>query len=199
MKAVKLPEVVQVPRRGTGKTPAVILIDPKHSHNAAGALRACSALGAKQLWITGQRAIEDWLARGRLSREERMKAYGDVEVFFCDYPLEAFGSDATPVCVEVLENAEPLATFEHQASPVYVFGPEDGSISKVFRRLCHRFLILPADHCLNLATAVVWVLGDRRVKRQLAGLEPIRPSAETLDEQRGWLDADETLAWEDST
>lgn len=194
MKVAKLPEVVQVPRRGTGKTPAVILVDPRYSHNAAGALRACAALGARQLWITGQRTIEEWQARGRLSREERMKAYGDVEVFFSDYPLEAFGPDVTPVCVEVLETAEPLATFEHPENVVYVFGPEDGSVPKTFRRLAHRFLILPADHCLNLAAAVTWVLGDRRVKRQLAGIEPILPSACTLDEQRGWLDTDETLA-----
>jgi hypothetical protein len=55
----------------------------------------------------------------------------------------------------------------------------------VARRFCHRFLIIPSDHCLNLAAAVSCVLMHRRIQRQLLGLEPILPAYETMQEERG--------------
>jgi tRNA(Leu) C34 or U34 (ribose-2'-O)-methylase TrmL len=179
---------------GMGKSLAVIGVDTKYGHNAASMLRACSCFGVPQLWLTGDRWAEGW--DDRMPREERMKAYADVDVIRADQPLRAFDSSVTPVAVEVLRSAEPLATFEHPENAVYIFGPEDGGLSDWARRNAHRFLILPTDHCANLAGAVYMTLCDRRVKRQLAGLEPIQPSYETLREQRGFLDSDEKLQWE---
>jgi tRNA(Leu) C34 or U34 (ribose-2'-O)-methylase TrmL len=179
-------------RPGMGIAPAVILIDPKYGHNAASALRSCAAFGVGQLWITGDRVLEEWRGRVRLHREERMKSYGSTSVFWCDYPFDAF-SGAVPVAVEVRENAESLTDFEHPENAVYVFGPEDGGLSSVHARQCHRFVIIPSLHCLNLATAVTVVLADRVMKRQRAGLEPRRPSYATLAEHRGFIDSDEPL------
>jgi hypothetical protein len=34
---------------------------------------------------------------------------------------------------------------------------------------CHRFVVIPTRHCLNLATAVATVLWDREYKRWLRG------------------------------
>lgn len=179
---------------GMGKPPAVALVNPKYGHNVAGVLRACGAFGINQMWVTGERAIGEWEARGRLPREERMKAYGDVEVCLGDYFFDAF-TDAVPVAVEVRRNATPLTYFEHPENALYVFGPEDGSLSAAQLAKCHEFVIIPSDHCLNLATAVTTVLAHRRMTRQLAGLEDVRPSYETLAEQRGFYDNDEALAW----
>lgn len=191
----KLPKRILADPR-YGRTPAVVLIDPKYGHNVAGALRSCSAFGARQLWVTGERAVSEWEARGRLPREERMKAYGDVEVVLCGRPLGAYEHTNTRiVAVEVQENAVPLTWFEHPDRAVYVFGPEDGSLGRVHKRLCTDFVIIPSDHCLNLATAVTLVLGHRRMSRQLAGEEEVRPSYATLDEQRGYVDSDKPLAW----
>jgi tRNA C32,U32 (ribose-2'-O)-methylase TrmJ len=113
---------------GAGRAPAVALVDPKYGHNVAGALRACSAFGARQLWVTGERAVSEWSARGRLPREERMKAYGEVEVCLGDYFFGAFTAEVVPVAVEVREQAEPLTTFQHPEHALYVFGPEDGGL-----------------------------------------------------------------------
>lgn len=178
-----------------GRTPAIALVDPKYGHNVAAALRACAAFDAKQLWVSGHRAIDEWEARGRLPREERMKSYGDVEVCLADYFYDAFPADVTPVAIEVMKHAEPLTTFQHPEKALYVFGPEDGGLGKVHLQHCHRFVIIPSDHCLNLATAVTLVLGHRRMQRQLEGLEDIRPSYETLDEHRGFVDNDSPLDW----
>ena len=202
---------------GMGKPPAVALVNPKYGHNVAGVLRACGAFGINQMWVSGERAISEWEARGRLPREERMKAYGDVEVCLGDYFFEAFKGKplgngkrclqcghhdhagacelAVPVAVEVRRNATPLTYFEHPQNALYVFGPEDGSLSTAQLAQCHEFVIIPSDHCLNLATAVTTVLAHRRMTRQLAGLEDVRPSYETLVEQRGFYDCDDALTW----
>jgi hypothetical protein len=45
--------------------------------------------------------------------------------------------------------------------------------------------MIPTQHCVNLAAATYLVLYDRLVKRQELGLEPILPSYEVLDEDRG--------------
>jgi tRNA C32,U32 (ribose-2'-O)-methylase TrmJ len=50
------------------------------------------------------------------------------------------------------------------------------------RRLCHRFVHIPAHFCLNLSAAVNVVLAHRLMSRQLAGKQPILPLRETLYE-----------------
>ncbi len=170
-----------------GRLPAVILIDPKYPHNVGAALRSCSCFGLKQLWWTGTRVRIDPVRGERLPREERMKGYKEVTLCPCDYPLDQFDEEdgAVPVAVEVRQNSEPLTTFEHPEKAVYVFGPEDGSIPKPWLLLCHRFVHIPSNHCLNLSTAVAVVLAHRRMSRQLAGQEPILPLHQQLKEQRG--------------
>jgi len=101
-----------------------------------------------------------------------------------DRPFDHF-TDATPVAVEVRPRSECLTIFEHPDRALYLFGPEDGSIPKAWLHHCHRFVHIPAHHCLNLATAVAVVLAHRRMSRQLSGKEPILPLAEMLRESRG--------------
>lgn len=155
----------RVIREGAGKPPAVVLINPKFGRNIAAALRACSCFGVEQLWWTGNRASFDETRKGkRLPREERMKGYGDVELCHGEYYLDAF-TDATPVAVEIRPNSEPLPEFEHPENAVYIFGPEDGTLGRKTLQHCHRFVKIPARHCLNLATAVTVILYDRIAKQ----------------------------------
>jgi len=146
-----------------GVVPALALIDTKYAENLGKILRLASCYGLKQCWYTGNRIK---LAEGeRLPREERMKGYKDVELIQNDYPFDCFPEDVTPIAIEVRENSEPLFTFEHPKNALYVFGPEDGSIPQTVLRHCHRFVVIPTRHCLNLATAVSTVLWDREFKR----------------------------------
>ena len=174
-------------------TPAVVLINPKSPHNVGKALRAASIFGAKSLVWTGTRV--DLSQYDRLPREERMKGYDSVEFRVDDRPFDLF-PDTTPVCIELLETAECLTTFAHPTNPVYVFGPEDGSVPPVIRRHCHKFVYIPAYHCPNLSAAVDVVLYDRMAKRQLAGEEQMLPPSQMLHEDRGVSEVLSKVGWE---
>jgi tRNA(Leu) C34 or U34 (ribose-2'-O)-methylase TrmL len=173
-----------------GKPPAIALVNPKFPHNVGAALRAASCFGMRQVWFTGKRVSLEPSKGYRLPREERMKGYRDVELLQCDYFFERFKPGAVvPVAVEVRENSESLVLFEHPENALYVFGPEDGGLSKVHLRHCHRFVVIPTAHCLNLAAAVNVILYDRRAKRQRAGQEPMDFSG-CSHEVRGFAEAE---------
>lgn len=150
------------------KRSAIVLINPKFAWNVGAVVRLSAAYGIDDVIYTGDRVEKDIVIRGRLPREERMKGYAEVDWKRDDRPLQLF-PDLTPVAIEVREFSEPLHTFVHPERAVYVFGPEDGSLGKEIVRLCHRFVVIPTHHCLNLATAVATVLWDRYFKLQPEG------------------------------
>lgn len=155
-------------RRGpvAPEVPAVVLIDPKFPPNVAQAVRNASAFGVSQVWYSGQRVS---LTGRRLPREERMKGYEGVTLINHDDPLTpllAACPGAVPVAIEVRPGSESLWDFEHPTGAVYVFGPEDGSLEGPVLKRCHRFVIIPSLHCLNLANSVCLTLGARA--RQLS-------------------------------
>jgi tRNA(Leu) C34 or U34 (ribose-2'-O)-methylase TrmL len=156
-------------------TPALILCNPKYSHNVGAAIRACSCFGAKTVFFTGDRILFDPSknkGKYRLPREERMKGYKDVKIIKDDYPFNRF-ENIVPVAVEVRDNSEPLPLFKHPENAVYIFGPEDGSIPNVYLQHCHRFIVIPSKHCLNLAAAVYVILYDRIIKQGVTIREDI--------------------------
>lgn len=128
--------------------------------------------------------------KNRLPREERMKGYQDVDLVNTDYPFDRFDSDIPVVGIELTPGASPLTWHEHKHECLYVFGPEDGSIDKAFRRHCHSILYIPAKHCLNLAAAVYTVLYDRTFKGYNEGdpyFGPPTAAGDVSNEDRGWI------------
>jgi len=174
-----------------GIAPSILLCNPRYGHNVGAAIRAASCYGLEQVWYTGSRINAELEERKRLPREERMKGYANVTLHNSDYPFDSFPDDVVPVAIEVNPSAQSLVGFQHPTNPLYVFGPEDGSVPSSILRHCHSVVIIPTAHCLNLATAVATVLYDRKAKRQMAGLEPLVASSEILNEQRGFVEADD--------
>lgn len=152
-----------------GTSPSIALVNPKFARNVGAILRLASCYGVQQVWMSGNRINDDPSMAKRLPREERMRGYKEVDLIQYDRFLDLFPRDITPVAVEVRENSESLYTFDHPKNAVYVFGPEDGSIPKPFLQHCHRFVVIPTRHCLNLATAVATILHDRAYKAYLRG------------------------------
>lgn len=156
---------------------AIFLENPKTPFNVASAIRAGACYGIDQVWWSGTRVSDDrevarrtgtqiGKKKWRLPREERMKVY-DLEYGVNDFALHdlVVNHGFTPVCVELVEGAETMPFFEHpEGDTVYVFGPEDGGVSKGTRHFCHRFVQIPTLHCINLGAAVYTTLYDREAK-----------------------------------
>jgi tRNA(Leu) C34 or U34 (ribose-2'-O)-methylase TrmL len=151
----------------TPAAPAIVLHLPKYPHNVGQVVRLASAFGISQVWYSGDRIREALGAR--LPREERMRRYQDVLLVNHPDPLARI-CDAVPgvepVAIELRPGAESLVDFVHpeDGAPVYVFGPEDGSLPGAILKRCHRFVVIPSYECLNLATSVAAVLYDRMAK-----------------------------------
>ena len=90
-----------------------------------------------------------------------MRGYKDVELKQLDFKMSALPSHVVPVAIELVPGSENLCDFEHPEHALYVFGPEDGSLSRGMRSACHRFVQIPSRHCFNLSTAAAIVLYDR--------------------------------------
>jgi tRNA(Leu) C34 or U34 (ribose-2'-O)-methylase TrmL len=174
-----MPDIHGKNSKKLGITPAVALINPKFPHNVGAAMRAASCFGAKQVWFTGDRVTLGLKGAKRLPREERMKGYRDVDLMHFDRFFDQYGPDVTPVAIELRPNAETLPNFIHPENPLYIFGPEDGSIPQVTLRDCHRFVVIPTKHCVNLAAAVYLVLYDRQCK-----LHPNLTIQDCIEERR---------------
>lgn len=140
---------------------SIVLINPKYIRNLAAVVRAAACFGVEQVFYTGERADRDGQKYDRLPRELRMKSY-NVELCNHYKPLMEL-EGYVPVAVEV-GDYEPLPGFVHPPKAVYIFGPEDGGLSRVTTKLCHRFVTIPSLNCLNLAMAVNIVLYDRMSK-----------------------------------
>jgi tRNA C32,U32 (ribose-2'-O)-methylase TrmJ len=184
------PDKHDLDSRPAGSAPAVALVNPKYPHNVGAAVRAAACFGIGQVWFSGDRVSLTSGKRRRLPREERMKGYRDVDLVHDDRFFDAFARDVVPVAVELRDGAELLPQFGHPERALYVFGPEDGGLTAVQLRHCHRVVVIPTRHCVNLAAAVYLTLYDRLVKRQALGLELVLPIGEVLAERRGFLEPD---------
>lgn len=186
-------DIWDTPVPGCGRTPAIVLCNPKYGVNVGGAYRAAACWGFEQLWVAGSRFEPDIIKR--LPREERMRVYrGEVELYQTSPIMDVIDyyfshppdRQVTPVCVEVGDDHEVLTLeWEHPENAVYFFGPEDGSVSGFMRSRCHRFLLLPSSHCMNLAATVNCIGMHRRLSRQYRGLESVRAASAVLLEERG--------------
>lgn len=74
---------------------------------------------------------------------------------------------ATPIAVELSDNATPLIDFVHPRSAYYIFGPENGSLGKSITSWCADTIYIPTRQCLNLAQTVNVVLYDRMAKSKI--------------------------------
>ncbi len=163
------------------KPPAVVMLTPKFAVNIACMIRNCACFGIDWLIITGDRVeIPSGQKGDRLPRQERMRDYRTVNVLQSDFPSVYFPNSPI-IGVELTPGAIPLAYLEHPEDAVYVLGPEDNSISKGWRALCHTIVRIETLHYLNVAQAGGIVLHHRMESLWKQGKGKLL----TLDEDRG--------------
>jgi len=95
--------------------------------------------------------------------------------------LDAVDDGMSVVCIELVEGATPLPEFQHPERAVYIFGPEDGTISQATVDRADAVVYVPTVGCMNLAGSVNVVLYDRLAKSSStqASDELIRSSRDT--------------------
>ena len=97
---------------------------------------------------------------------------------------------ATVVVIELIEGATPLPGFKHPENAFYVFGPEDGSVSKDVLKWCDEVVYIPTIGSMNLAATCNVVLYDR-----LAKLGGVESSDDTIISSR---DTNNKMRWQKS-
>ncbi len=85
------------------------------------------------------------------------------------------------VCVELVEGATPLPSYQHPDNAIYIFGPEDGTIGQEIIDRADAVVYVPTVGCMNLAGSVNVVLYDRLAKsdQMMASDDLIRRSRDT--------------------
>lgn len=64
----------------------------------------------------------------------------------------------------LVEGAQALPNTHTPDRALYIFGPEDGSLTKEIRDWCDGAIYTPATGCMNLAATVSVLLYDRLAK-----------------------------------
>lgn len=139
---------------------AVALANPRDPKNVAHALRACGAFDAAFLTYSGTRYKRQTVDTQKAYRHMPLIQAGDNP----EDVMRMLPFDCVPVAVEC-SGSVPLEGFVHPERAMYIFGPEDGDVSRAIMDKCKHVVRISSVYCLNLAAAVNVVLYDRAAKK----------------------------------
>lgn len=152
------------------------LINPKSPSNVGAVIRAAGCYQVSVIHYTGVRY-------GRAAKfNTDTKDMGQViPLIKVETLLEGIPKATKIVCVELVEGAIPLPEYQHPDNAIYIFGPEDGTISQSVIDKADAVVYVPTIGCMNLAATVNVVLYDRMAKSgfSMAGDSLIRKSRDT--------------------
>lgn len=152
------------------------LINPKSPSNVGAVMRAAGCFGVDAVFYTGDRYILS--ARFHTDTQDVSQK---IPLTGVDCLLDSAEEGIRIVCVELVEGAIPLPEFQHPEKALYIFGPEDGTLSQRVIDRADAVVYVPTTGCMNLAATVNVVLYDRMAKSDLtlANDELIRSSRDT--------------------
>lgn len=146
------------------------LTNPKSPSNVGAVMRAAGCYCVDQVLYTGQR-YENAVKFNRVKHNTDTKNARDK------IPLKASESfdkvdelraqlpaNTKIICVDLIEGATPLPHFQHPEQALYIFGPEDGTISQAVINDADDVVYVPTVGCMNLAASVNVLLYDRLAK-----------------------------------
>ncbi|WP_299138676.1 RNA methyltransferase [uncultured Vibrio sp.] len=135
------------------------LTNPKSPTNVGAVMRAAGCYQVDEVKYTGQRYEKAAKFHTDTKSVARTIPLTGVESF-----LDNLDSETKIVCVELAEGATPLPRFKHPENAIYIFGPEDGSISQDVADRADHVVYVPTVGCMNLAATVNVLLYDRLAK-----------------------------------
>jgi tRNA(Leu) C34 or U34 (ribose-2'-O)-methylase TrmL len=129
----------------------------KNPHNLGSVLRAAHCYDASLVVVGG----------GRVQRAstDTTKAWKHIPCLEASNVMDAIPYSAVPVVIELSDSARSLPQFTHPERAFYIFGPEDGSVSRAVMERAAMVVQIPTRYCMNLAATVNVVLYDRLAKR----------------------------------
>jgi tRNA(Leu) C34 or U34 (ribose-2'-O)-methylase TrmL len=153
------------------------LVNPKSPENVGSVMRAAGNYRVDSVFYTGKRYPRALMRNPDLPDMHR-KVSKNIPLVEVTCLADEAAFDLKIVCVEFAENAIPLPEYQHPLNALYVFGPEDGTISQQIINRADAVVYIPTVGCMNLAATVNVVLYDRLTKSSdaLAGNELIRDS-----------------------
>ncbi len=143
----------------TQPTLCIGLSNPKSPTNVGAVMRAAGCFGADAVFYTGER-----YPRAKKFHTDTKQASQNIPLNAVESLLDAVPDNAAIVCVELVEGAQSLTSFQHPESAFYIFGPEDGSLSQALVDRAQAVVYIPTVGCLNLAATVNVLLYDRLAK-----------------------------------
>ena len=135
----------------------IALDNPKFDVNIGGVFRAAGVYDADLIVVS----------KGRFRRwpTDTTKAWRHIPTLRVESVLDAVPYNCVPIAVDLLEGATPLPEYVHPERAFYIFGAEDATLGKRILDHCRDRVVIPTNHCMNLAATVNVVLYDRLAKR----------------------------------
>ena len=152
------------------------LTDPKSPSNVGAVMRAAGCYQADEVRYTGVR-----YARAAKFHTDTKDASKKIPLNAVTALTDNLTLEQKVICVDLVEGAIPLPEFEHPDNALYIFGPEDGTISQEVINSADAVVYVPTIGCMNLAASVNVLLYDRLAKSQhtVLGDELIKQSRDT--------------------
>ncbi|MDU0355338.1 RNA methyltransferase [Paraglaciecola aquimarina] len=136
------------------------LVNPKSPQNMGSILRAAGCYQVKTIRYTGQR-----YARASAFFTDTKNAHLNIPITQVPEVIDLDADKGlVKVGIELVEGACPLPSFNHPDDALYIFGPEDGSLSQDVVNQCDHVVYIPTIGCMNLAATVNVLLYDRLAK-----------------------------------
>ncbi len=126
-------------------------------------MRAAGCYQANGVRYTGDR-----YARAARFHTDTKNVSQNIPLTHVDSLLDELSVDTQIVCIELVEGATALPEFQHPAKALYIFGPEDGSLTQALVDRADAVVYIPTIGCMNLAATVNVVLYDRLAKSAAA-------------------------------
>ena len=143
----------------TDKHVSIGLINPKSPTNVGAVMRAAGCYGVNEVYYTGTR-----FDRARKFHTDTKNITDSIPLVGVEDLKLALTPSSKVVAVELIEGATSLPQFTHPDEAFYIFGPEDGSLSKDVLAWCDDVVYIPTKGCMNLAATVNVLLYDRLAK-----------------------------------
>ena len=156
------------------------LVNPKGPTNVGTVMRAAGCFNADEVLYTGTRYARAAQYEQKTNTDTH-KSRNNIPLTQVDCLLSKKTANMKVVCVELCIGATSLTEFKHPEQAMYIFGPEDGSISQDVIDQADHVVYIPTKDCLNLAATANVVLYDRLAKSPVInqGDELIKSSRDT--------------------